>query len=265
MGVRPGRLSRRQRPPARGQCPVAVAPGHASGRPRRMADRRGVRRPSPARGVRCLGHRAQGRAVGSVLSLRLPGVAPLRGGAGAGRSALRFGAGAVRAGDAVQVHRGDAAGGASDRALVEGGACDRRGRAACGAVLRGGSGHRVGGPVVLQCAGAPFTRLHGGGTSSDRGAGSVVLRRQVAVAGRSRGDLSSLGGGRRGPGGVGVRRGRSGVGGGSVVLSASDRSGPLAGGLFFAATLLPVLASWTTATCSFPSWPTVTSTWRGRV
>ena len=250
MGVRPGRLPRRQRRAAPRQHPAAVAPRGTAGRARGMAPRRGVRRPSPARRIRRLDHRAQGPALGAVLPRRVPGLDAVHGGAaGHGRKrrrrlpgnappagegpssrkarpfteALFPGAGAVRARDARQVHRGHPARGAPDRAVVETGPRDRRGPAPARALLRGGTGHHARGPVVLQRQGAPFPRVLDDRADAHRGARPVVLRRQAVVADRSHRHLPALGGERRGPDRLGVRHRRRGGGRGALAAPAPDR------------------------------------------
>ena len=73
------------------------------------------------------------------------------------------------------------------------------------------------------------------------GARAMVLRGQAAVARGPGRHLSALGRGCGEPAGLGLRGGHGGLGRGALVPSASDRSRALAGVLFFAVTLTPVL------------------------
>ena len=227
MGAEPGRLPRRQHRPAPAQLPAAVAPAAAPARARRSRDRRGVRGAPGARGVGGLDHRTQGRAVRAVLPGRGAGLDPFRPDAAAG--ALRAGPGPVYGGAAVQIGGGDAACGALDLALVAAGEGDADRPAAHGAVRGGGGGDHGGRSVVLHVAGAAGARLFAGGAGADRGAGAVVLRRQVALAGGAGGDLSPMGNRRREAAGVGVPPCRGGVGGRAVAGAAADRTGAAGG------------------------------------
>ena len=228
MGTRPSRLPRRQHRPAPAQLPAAVAPHAAPARARRRRDRRGVRRAPRARGVGCLDHRAQGRAVRALLPGRGAGLDPLRGDAAAGT--LRAGPPSVHRRAAVQVGGGDAAGGAADLALVAAGK-DHADRSAAHGAVRGGRGGDHGGrSVVLHVAGAAGAGLLAGGAGADRGAGAVVLRRQAALACQSGGDLSAVGDRRRRPERLGVPGGGGGAGGRAVAGTAADRAGAAGGG-----------------------------------
>ena len=182
LGTGAGRLSRRQRAAAPAELLAGVASAAAPGRARSLGCGRRVRRASDARGVGGLDYRAQGRAFRSFLPHCRAGLAALPG--TTATLALWPHSTAVRGGLVEQIHRGDAAGGLADPAVVEGGPHHRAGSAAGGALLPGGAAPDGSRSLLIQFkAQSPGLLL--ARADAGRVAGLVVLRGQAGLANRS--------------------------------------------------------------------------------
>ena len=118
LGTGAGRLSRRQCAAAPAELLAGVASAAAPGRARSLGCGRRVRRAPAARGVGGLDYRAQGRAFRPFLPHCRAGLAALPG--TTATMALWPCSAAVRGGPVEQIHRGDAAGGLADCSVVEG-------------------------------------------------------------------------------------------------------------------------------------------------
>ena len=195
MGLRSDRLPRRQCFAAPRQHAAPLAAHRAAERARRVDRCGGVRGSSPACGIRRLGDRAQGYALGPILSRRVLRLYPFCN--GTQFKTLHPRPIPVCAGPVVQVHRCYPARGTADLSLVATWARHRRGSDRAGAVLRGGADRRGRRRVIRRLERTPRPRLFHGRAGTHRGARPVVLRGQIAVAGGLGGHLSPLGRERR--------------------------------------------------------------------